>query len=174
MDVIWSVLILNVQDIPHHLRTLLKAKQRPNLRQIHDHSFPRDVVNQVMEAVCYCAAEALPLWTTYIGLSHKHSDAHFTASILSAEKAAQDKQGRPALRRQRRRNMNVTHQMLYGRSASDMLGDYRRSCSCSCKPAAQPSSSSITASWPHGGAVRSYSKSRRLCNLMKANREWPY
>lgn len=52
--------------------------------------------------------------------------------------------------------------------------NYERSCSCSCKPSAQPSSSSITASWPHGGAVCSYSERRRLCNVMTANRELPY
>lgn len=54
------------------------------------------------------------------------------------------------------------------------VGDYVRSCSCSQQPVAQPSSSSITASWPHGGAVCSSSQSVRLCNVMMANCEWPY
>lgn len=68
MDVIWSVLILNVQDIPLHLRTLLKAKRRPNLRQIHDHSFPRDIVNQVNGGDLLLCSRGSPVMDDIYGL----------------------------------------------------------------------------------------------------------
>lgn len=52
--------------------------------------------------------------------------------------------------------------------------NYEQSCSCLCKPTAQPSSAGITTSWPHGGAVCAYSERMRLCNVVTANRELPY
>lgn len=43
-----------------------------------------------MEAVCWCAAQALSHYGRHIGLSRKHSDAHFTVFIHRAEEGAAD------------------------------------------------------------------------------------
>lgn len=120
-----------------------------------------------------CSRDSPVMDDIYRGLSRKHSDGHFTASILSAETVAPHRRSGLAL--PTKTEEHECHSPGALRTISiRYVRDYVRSCSCSQQPVAQPSSSSITASWPHGGAVCSYSKSVRLCNLMMANCEWPY
>lgn len=68
-----------------------------------------------MEAVCWCAAQALSHYGRHIGLSRKHSDAHFTVFIHRAEEGAADIRARQLFKKKNKlRNINVTYQVLCG------------------------------------------------------------
>lgn len=128
-----------------------------------------------MEAVCWCAAKSLLLWTTYrFGAQTRRCS--FRYAFVSFLRGRQ--QRRASLWKNKHTSINDTHQVFCGQSASDMWRIMNSAAAAAAAPAcpppaAQPSSFSITVSWPHGGAMCSEKVHMRLCNIIvTANGGW--